>query len=194
MREKELSWISLWASLLEEAVEACVRGTRETVQGFRSFTASIILARTSWESFSNELIQQRGLPSAVKQQHTRKKLDEISNALEPGVVQPREDELLLVSAIRNSIIHQDPMPLRQGDSPKDIVQRLKRLGIIGPAADDTPWERLVISPTVAAWCCRTVGDGIVKLEQLRGRQFRPPHLITEQVHRILLPLQRVRPT
>lgn len=195
MIQDQVSWLSLWPTFFEEGVDATLRSFRHSHRELSSAVSAIILTRTSWEAFSNELIEQRGLEDDMKQLHTGQKLSRIYMTLEGNEIRPEENEtwsnLLLISALRNSAIHFDTRVRPTRESPRDIARRLSAIGVI-ELSDSKEWERQVYCARVAYWCCVQVGKAIETLERLEGRQFRPPATISKRIDDLLAPLKEVR--
>jgi len=192
MPGRNRSWTSLWVSLLERAVDAGIEAQKERHKELSSSCASIVLARTSWEAFSNELIEQRQLPARLKNLNARRKISGIHAALQQQPVSftldPVWRDFMLVNSIRNLIIHQEI----KSDSPSSVITMLSNLELLQLVDPSKPWEPHVFSPPIASWCCIRASSAIVSLEQIEPRQFRPPTTVTQHVSRILQPFKQVK--
>ena len=193
--ENRISWVSLWPAFFEEGVEATLRSLRYKHRELPSAISAIILTRTSWEAFSNELIEQRGLDDSTKRLHTTEKISRIYSALEGRDIVPENHEiwsnLVLITALRNAAVHFDTRPRQVSESPRDITKRLSYIGVI-QSINGREWERQVYCTKVAIWCCRQIGKAIETLERLQGQQFRPPETVSMQIDRLLAPLKEVK--
>lgn len=154
---------------------------------------AIILARTSWEAFANELIEQRDIDEKLKNANIKAKVRGVFSCLSYSHSNLENmkvwSTLFLINRIRNSLIHQKARSEQPGASPKDILTSLTSIGVIDERNVGEAWEKQILCNRVAGWCCVGVGEAIKALENIPQSQFRPPHQICTQVDEILKPLQ-----
>src|SRR6476620_11545951 len=102
-------WHSMWPKLLSAAAVAAAgrRGDDELTQA----GTSIVLSRASWESFANEFIEMRQLPSAWKRLTQPKLVDSLKAWFESeGFSKHTGDEwdrLTVLNRLRNALVHHD---------------------------------------------------------------------------------------
>jgi hypothetical protein len=191
MCDGEVSWVSLWKPLLEEAVHVTALAYTAAGRQLASSASAIILSRTSLEAFANEFIEQRRLNNKLKEANLRDKLTGIFKDLQIPVPDYQTSiwpALFLINDIRNSLIHQKAVSQKRGESPKEIVASLEAMAVLQPAILDEAWERRILCGPVAVWCCVGIGRAIKTLERISNGQFRPPHMVCNEVDRILAKL------
>ncbi len=192
MDRGQISWVSLWAPLLSEAVAACQLARRDSTRQLSAAASSIILARTSWDAFANELIEQRRLDDGTKELGIKRKIERLLEELKAEPPDFNNSsiwvDLIVISDLRNSLVHQKIAPREPGDSPRDILKKLTSIGNIEAIDETAPWEQQVFKQKVATWCCIRVGDAIKAIELIPARQFRPASFVCRQVDEILKPL------
>lgn len=163
------------------------------MHGPTASAAAIILARTSWEAFANELIEQRSIDEKLKDANIKAKVRGVYSCLSYSHSNMGKmkvwPNLFLINRIRNSLIHQKAQSKQPGESPRDILTSLTSIGVIAEGNAREAWEKQILCNRVASWCCVGVGEAIKALENIPRGQFRPPHQICTQVDEILKPLQ-----
>lgn len=194
MLRTRVSWVSLWQPLLREAVESCLVAQIDIGRRIQAAASSVVLARTSWDAFANELIEQREIDQEIKALGLRRKIEGIYRNLGediPNFVEHKIwNHLMVANQIRNAIVHQRTTSLSAGDSPANVLQSLQTLGVISRIPHVQTWEDQVLCADVARWCCYCAAQGIVTLEELPVKQFRSPSQVRSQIDEIYGEFQR----
>ena len=113
--------------------------------------AAIILARTSWEAFANELIEQRGIDEKLKDANIWAKVRGVCSCLSYSHLNLEKmnvwSNLFLINRIRNALIHQKARSEQAGESPNDILTSLTSIGVIDESNIGEAWEKQILSRT-----------------------------------------------
>lgn len=190
MAELQISWTSLWEHLLAEAVFASTNSFSHRNRRQSSSASAIILARTSWESYTNEFVEQRKLDLNIKKQSMERKVQSLFSALDLSVdSEPHRTSvrnIKIVNSIRNSIVHQKAQARTYSSRSTSFVAELTNLGFI-KHDDRASLEELVLTPTIADWSIVCVANSILLFEKSRNGQFRPPAVVSRRLKKIVMP-------
>lgn len=183
-----VSWESLWPALLGEAarIASMVESSVDSINMGRA-AAAITLCRSSWESYVNEFIEWRGLPSKLQSFPITPKLAGIHERLPslPSEVEEFWSELMLVHDIRNAIVHYKARERSAGHGPNSLPHRLKDVAVLAEVRAGTNWERQVLRRETALWCVDVIGGSIVRLEEVPDQRRRSAVSVRQQVRQAL---------
>lgn len=194
MNQNSITWVSLWEPLLEEAVQAALVAATSPQRETASAAAAIVLARSSWEAFSNELIEQRALTPKLKNANSLDKIKCMFEQLGQPSASWRDtivwQDFFLANDIRNVVVHQKNVTRLVTQSSTRITRGLEDRRVISASdASSDGWEARVLRRNVATWCLRTFSAAIAALEEVPNRQFRTPDIVRVRLREILMPIE-----
>jgi hypothetical protein len=170
------SWENIWLPLLAAAVDNSNHGCQTKHDEIPSRAASIILARTAIEAYISEYIVWRSLDVGNQRLPLHKKVDRIRTLMEcdnvPIYEQISGGDLVLLNDLRNALIHHDASTYGSALSPKDVLNRLKKRGILAHIKGDINWERQVLCRQVSSWACRVAAETILTFESIPVKRIR----------------------
>jgi hypothetical protein len=191
----QATWESMWAAFLAEAAQISSAPLLGGGVSHARHATSVILARASWETFTNEFIEWRKLPRELKGSPFQSGITGIFQAL--GAPAPDRSRgsiwyaLELVVQLRNAIVHHAAAPRTANEFPGEIEDRMKVFGLLRNAPAAPTWERRAFTGQTSAWCCRVTGEAILALEGMEGGQVRSYASVERAVKRALTPLETV---
>ena len=182
--EQYETWETIWALLLKEAARRAA-ATWSDSPLFGQYTAAIVLAKASWETFQNEFIESRDLSEEIKGRQLTKAIPMICKELNVKEFSFSQgtlwEALLSVGRLRNAIVHHDAKPRAPGESPNGLIASLSRHGVIDCSNLGLSWERLLVTAQTAGWSCTVVGNAILELEEIPNRRRRSFASVQERV-------------
>lgn len=200
-----IGWKTLWPGLLHQAASLAGSRQRQRMREEEVAACALILGRSSLEAYLNEYIRWRRLHEIAQsevgerltdnkfmQMPADRKLLIISNSINSpeasAAAATAKEFVVLLSRIRNLIIHYKPGDSTDSRRAAAIIEQLGSLGVIRPVISRS-WQDQILLLAVASWACQQIGEVILGLEAIPHGRIRSADTVNILVQYALKPLK-----